>query len=57
MKLVQFDPYVELDVPAAFRRLCVETIERVINIDGMVPAAFRRLCVETYNRAKQAKNG
>ena len=33
--------------PAAFRRLCVETLKTVS--DGLKhwPAAFRRLCVET----------
>ena len=38
----------EETVPAAFRRLCVETQWRVHTRSGNVPAAFRRLCVETY---------
>ena len=34
--------------PAAFRRLCVETLTGVkYFVDIAVPAAFRRLCVET----------
>ena len=35
-------------IPAAFRRLCVETIEDQNKAYGAKPAAFRRLCVETY---------
>ena len=34
-------------VPAAFRRLCVETLSIWRNVQTVVPAAFRRLCVET----------
>ena len=33
--------------PAAFRRLCVETIKHKKLGDTLRPAAFRRLCVET----------
>ena len=33
--------------PAAFRRLCVETLTAVPIIGEGEPAAFRRLCVET----------
>ena len=33
--------------PAAFRRLCVETVLRRIGCRCLFPAAFRRLCVET----------
>ena len=33
--------------PAAFRRLCVETICDESHAFDVVPAAFRRLCVET----------
>ena len=33
--------------PAAFRRLCVETLESVKVSVADLPAAFRRLCVET----------
>ena len=35
------------DDPAAFRRLCVETIYNGAFIHREFPAAFRRLCVET----------
>ena len=34
--------------PAAFRRLCVETLRAVIALKIFSPAAFRRLCVETW---------
>ena len=33
--------------PAAFRRLCVETVYLSNYRSPVVPAAFRRLCVET----------
>ena len=33
--------------PAAFRRLCVETLQSAQNLLMGLPAAFRRLCVET----------
>ena len=33
--------------PAAFRRLCVETIGGSVTARDELPAAFRRLCVET----------
>ena len=33
--------------PAAFGRLCVETVMRTRGIVPMTPAAFGRLCVET----------
>ena len=35
--------------PAAFRRLCVETIRNGNNAQNVQPAAFRRLCVETWD--------
>ena len=35
------------EAPAAFRRLCVETMLRILPIVLLRPAAFRRLCVET----------
>ena len=35
------------DYPAAFRRLCVETILPQSSNQAQQPAAFRRLCVET----------
>ena len=34
-------------VPAAFRRLCVETTPLMLTVFALRPAAFRRLCVET----------
>ena len=36
-----------LDMPAAFRRLCVETAATAEAFGLPAPAAFRRLCVET----------
>ena len=36
-----------VNVPAAFRRLCVETSKLVRVYEKGRPAAFRRLCVET----------
>ena len=36
-----------IKVPAAFRRLCVETLFFETESQNIVPAAFRRLCVET----------
>ena len=38
---------VEVQQPAAFRRLCVETKLLEQSYIIFVPAAFRRLCVET----------
>ena len=38
---------VRVDIPAAFRRLCVETIDGRFRPVQLKPAAFRRLCVET----------
>ena len=34
-------------IPAAFRRLCVETSNALCRLKRILPAAFRRLCVET----------
>ena len=34
-------------LPAAFRRLCVETATEPMKFGTSEPAAFRRLCVET----------
>ena len=43
-------------IPAAFRRLCVETGISFWKRERVLPAAFRRLCVETefvfYNAAR-----
>ena len=36
-------------IPAAFRRLCVETYSQSQQSPNHLPAAFRRLCVETYH--------
>ena len=36
-----------MSMPAAFRRLCVETVSEDGEIVAKDPAAFRRLCVET----------
>ena len=38
------------EAPAAFRRLCVETLSVLFVVVFNVPAAFRRLCVETRPR-------
>ena len=38
---------VVLNIPAAFRRLCVETKHQTSLQRSQDPAAFRRLCVET----------
>ena len=42
--------------PAAFRRLCVETLrpQRVVRLT-LVPAAFRRLCVETNRQHRRRR--
>ena len=37
----------KIDLPAAFRRLCVETSDDLKKSVKDKPAAFRRLCVET----------
>ena len=39
-----------LQEPAAFRRLCVETVSGGWCVAQIEPAAFRRLCVETKYR-------
>ena len=47
LKQVMDNDYAGGEVPAAFRRLCVET-ENFDKFNGIpLPAAFRRLCVET----------
>ena len=38
--------------PAAFRRLCVETLKKLELEPFVCPAAFRRLCVETKLRER-----
>ena len=47
LKPAQTDNLTMLAVPAAFRRLCVETKHIKENQKDFIPAAFRRLCVET----------
>ena len=48
MKLSQRIAAVRQCVPAAFRRLCVETPLPTTVDPTKTPAAFRRLCVETF---------
>ena len=45
------DPILK-DMPAAFRRLCVETPDTGLGAIRDDPAAFRRLCVETLIERK-----
>ena len=40
--------YLLITGPAAFRRLCVETLSAQYSAIISRPAAFRRLCVETF---------
>ena len=47
--------YVGFSCPAAFRRLCVETLDLVSNGIAIDPAAFRRLCVETLEWIGQVR--
>ena len=49
LKRLPLDNSVYARRPAAFRRLCVETMLRQQCQISFVPAAFRRLCVETGN--------
>ena len=46
-----------LILPAAFRRLCVETFVNFMTSHFFKPAAFRRLCVETETVKKTAEQG
>ena len=41
-----------MQFPAAFGRLCVETLQNGNSIFYGIPAAFGRLCVETFNCGK-----
>ena len=43
--------------PAAFRRLCVETIFYNLRCLACRPAAFRRLCVETKIEVELSSDG
>ena len=47
LKRDRYNQKVTSDVPAAFRRLCVETELLPVKTNSKGPAAFRRLCVET----------
>ena len=47
LKLARTYPTQALLYPAAFRRLCVETLAKKSRRELREPAAFRRLCVET----------
>ena len=42
-------------IPAAFRRLCVETADVGLFLRNFAPAAFRRLCVETTTPCANGK--
>ena len=53
--LVGFKPN-HAAVPAAFRRLCVETVPYCCYLFRVIPAAFRRLCVETENKDLKTAN-
>ena len=55
LKHYKFKDISELTLPAAFRRLCVETLRPVGKIQGRCPAAFRRLCVETNKRGGRTR--
>ena len=44
------------EIPAAFRRLCVETRYAPSRYLETVPAAFRRLCVETIGGSVTARD-
>ena len=56
LKQVEEDFVKFMNLPAAFRRLCVETILEQMSYGSQIPAAFRRLCVETGTIAKIARN-
>ncbi len=49
LKLCRVSTNHYLSLPAAFRRLCVETIYSQDAAHEINPAAFRRLCVETVH--------
>ena len=55
LKLQKESGFLPLQHPAAFRRLCVETISVRRPAFRLFPAAFRRLCVETAHRAVIAR--
>ena len=48
LKLSPSEKVLEMASPAAFRRLCVETLLKAGICKKFRPAAFRRLCVETW---------
>ena len=47
MKQCRVDGDEEDELPAAFGRLCVETVDWLADGEIVKPAAFGRLCVET----------
>ena len=53
MKLDHISSRVGVISPAAFRRLCVETLNFKKRTKNEDPAAFRRLCVETQPPVQQ----
>ena len=44
------------EAPAAFGRLCVETMHLLTVREDMAPAAFGRLCVETMRLSRRWQN-
>ena len=48
LKQIHRQPVIRDRQPAAFRRLCVETVGTPVESSTLFPAAFRRLCVETF---------
>ena len=48
LKQVKKEQQRRKEQPAAFGRLCVETVLSAYRKGGKSPAAFGRLCVETY---------
>ena len=57
LKRDRYNQKVTSDVPAAFRRLCVETGYASLAEVARKPAAFRRLCVETAMSAPVMADG
>ena len=57
LKRKQYQQWLEYIGPAAFRRLCVETMLAVSPPPPLEPAAFRRLCVETISEQFLAEEG
>ena len=55
LKLLQSCLCLQWQKPAAFRRLCVETLYCHVEPLKTGPAAFRRLCVETDHESEPLK--